>query len=226
MPAIISDVPRIALIHSTQGHVDPVERAFADHWPEVERITLLDDALNLQSRPAAGAIFSSAALFRFKELTDYAVSMCVQGILYTCSQFGEAIEAAREHWRMPILKPQEALLLSALEHGSRLGLVTARESDIEALQREFFDLAEETGATIELATLCLPEAAHVNGSQSPELDELLRERTSALQACDAIMVPDFAGAAAAPVLRRVLDRPVLAAPDASVLLLKQLLSVR
>lgn len=235
MPALLSAAPRIALIHSTQGDVVHVERAFADHWPEVDRINLLDDALNIEASPAgapapsigSAGTLPGAALSRFKELTDYAMSMCAQGILYTCSQFGEAIEATRQRWSIPILKPQEALFLSALEHGSRLGLVTARASQLEPLQREFFSLADESGATIDLLALCVPEVAAANGmEQSSELDEFLRARAAALQACDVILLPDFSIAPAAPTLRRLFDRPVLAAPNAAVLLLKQLLTPR
>lgn len=235
MPVLVSAAPRIALIHSTQGDVDPVERAFADHWPEVDRINLLDDALNVDATRAAHptiltgalAVLPSSALSRFKELTDYAVSMCAQGILYTCSQFGDAIEAARQRWAIPILKPQEALFLSALEHGPRLGLVTARESQLEPLQREFFSLANEAGVSIELSALCVPEIADASGlAVVSELDELLRARAASLQGCDAIMLPDFSIAMAAPTLRRLFDRPVLAAPNAAVLLLKQLVTAR
>lgn len=233
MPAIVSASPRIALIHSAQGDVDPVERAIVDHWPEVERLTLLDDALNSGGVALAESVPSSSALSRFRELTDYAVSMCAQGILYTCSQFGDAIEAVRTRWRIPMLKPHEALFLSALEHGSRLGLVTVHDSQIEPLQREFLALADEAGASIELSAVAAPELAGVDhGVDGADLDDLLRERSQALrsrdalQSCDAIMLPDYSVASAAPSLRRAFDRPVLAAPDAAVLLLRQLLSAR
>lgn len=233
MPAIVSASPRIALIHSAQGDVDPVERAFADHWPEVERLTLLDDALNSGQIVRAESVPSTSALSRFRELTDYAMSMCAQGILYTCSQFGDAIGVVRQRWRIPMLKPHEALFLSALEHGSRLGLVTVHESQVEPLEREFLALADEAGVSIELSAVSAPELAGIDRAiDSTELNELLRERSQALrsrdvlQACDAIMLPDYAVASAAPSLRRVLERPVLAAPDAAVLLLRQLLSAR
>ena len=58
---------RIALIHAVRVAMQPVEDAFRRHWPDAERVNLLDDALE------GGAA----------------------GILYTCSAFGEAIEAVQ-----------------------------------------------------------------------------------------------------------------------------------
>ena len=36
---------RIALIHAVRVAMQPVEDAFRRHWPEAERVNLLDDAL-------------------------------------------------------------------------------------------------------------------------------------------------------------------------------------
>jgi hypothetical protein len=66
---------RIALIHAVRLAMQPVEDAFRRHWPEIERMNLLDDSLSMDRARAIGC--------------------GATGILYTCSAFGDAIQAVK-----------------------------------------------------------------------------------------------------------------------------------
>ena len=103
---------RIALIHAVPVAILPVEDAFQRHWPQAERINLLDDALSVD-RNRAGA----------------------SGILYTCSAFGYAIEAVKQRVRMPVLKPNEAMFAEAIARGSRLGLLATFPASVNSMAR-------------------------------------------------------------------------------------------
>ena len=81
---------RIALIHALRLAMAPVEQAFERHWPQAERLNLLDDALSVD-RERAGAL-SVELSARISALANYAVSAGASGILYTCSAFGDAID--------------------------------------------------------------------------------------------------------------------------------------
>jgi hypothetical protein len=122
------------------------------HWPEVERINLLDDALSVD-RDRAGALTAELSA-RISALANYAISAGASGILYTCSAFGEAIEAVKQRVRMPVLKPNEAMFAEAMARGSRLGLLATFPASINSMARELAAAAPR----IELESACVPQA--------------------------------------------------------------------
>jgi hypothetical protein len=85
--------PRIALIHTTTLAMAPITDAFARDWPEAETMHLLDSSLS-DDRMVEGELTESISN-RIQGLAKYASDRGVDGILYTCSAFGEAIEAGR-----------------------------------------------------------------------------------------------------------------------------------
>src|SRR6056300_342535 len=106
-------MPRIALIHALAHSVDPINQAFEASWPEATRMNLLDDSLSADLAQN-GQGLDRVMTQRFIDLTDYAVDTGAEGVLFTCSAFGPCIEAAAaRHPRIPILKPNEAMIEEA-----------------------------------------------------------------------------------------------------------------
>src|SRR3954463_12152304 len=54
-PSMTTPAPRFGLIHATPLAVQPVQDAFAHHWPQARRMNLLDDSLSVD-RAAAGQL--------------------------------------------------------------------------------------------------------------------------------------------------------------------------
>ena len=82
---------RIALIHATPVAIQPIMQAFEAGWPEAEVYNLLEDSLAPDLERAGG--LGEAMVTRFRTLARYATDCGADGILFTCSAFGEAIEA-------------------------------------------------------------------------------------------------------------------------------------
>jgi len=210
---------RIALIHAVRVAMPPVEDAFTRHWPQAERINLLDDALSVD-RERAGALTVELSA-RISALANYAISAGASGILYTCSAFGEAIEAVQARVRMPVLKPNEAMFAEALALGARLGLLATFPASIGSMAKELKALAPH----VELETGCVPQAlAALQAGDSAQHDALLAAIAPRFTGCDALMLAQFSTARARDALAAVVECPVLASPDSAVLAMRRRLS--
>ena len=116
---------RIALIHATPAAVEPIRTAFAQDWPEPDLVNLLDDSL---SRDRALAPDLTDAMYgRFDTLGRYALSFGADGILFTCSAFGPAIERVAQSVAVPVLKPNEAMFAEAIAIGGTVGMLATFE---------------------------------------------------------------------------------------------------
>lgn len=213
---------RIALIHAGPVSIEPVETALRQLWPDVERVNLMDDALmtdRAQSPELTPALFQ-----RIVRLADYGRDTGADGILFTCSAFGAAIEEAARRAVWPVLKPNEAMFEAALEKGLDIGMVASFQNSLPGMEAEFRALVTARGSKATIRSLAVPEAlAALQRGDGAAHDELLAEGAAKLGRCDAIMLAQFSTARAAPALRRRVACPVLTAPDTAVLKMRRVL---
>jgi len=204
---------RIALIHAVRVAMQPVEDAFRRHWPQAERMNLLDDSLSVdRSRDTE---ITPAMSRRIGALADYALACGASGILYTCSAFGDAIQAVKERLRVPVLKPNEAMFEEAQRYGTRLGLLATFPASIPSMQAELPDIV--------LQSICIPEAMiALQSGDGEKHDALLASAAPLLGRCDAIMLAQFSTARARDAVAASVDCPVLSSPDSAVLAMRRL----
>ena len=107
--------PRIALIHALKHSPPPIEAAFAASWPQVQLMNLLDDSLSADL--ARDGALTPAMTQRFVQLGRYAAATGADAILFTCSAFGPCIEAVARDQKIPVLKPNEAMIEEAAVSG-------------------------------------------------------------------------------------------------------------
>jgi Asp/Glu/hydantoin racemase len=211
--------PRIVLIHAVPMAVEPVGDAFARIWPEAETVNLLEDSLS-RDRAAAGHL-DRAMMDRFRVLGDYALSIGADGILFTCSAFGPAIEMVARDAPVPVLKPNEAMFDAALELGTRIGMLVTFQGSVASMREEFEEMAAARGVDAAIEP-CLVEEAMValRHGDAARHNRLLVEAAPALAGCDAVMLAQFSTAQAKDAVAAVLPVPILTAPDAAVTRLK------
>lgn len=208
-------MPRICLIHAVKVAIAPVEEAFARLWPQASLMNLLDDSLSVD-RQRDGTL-TPAMVARFENLARYGVATGADGILFTCSAFGPAIEAAGRAVSIPVLKPNQAMFEEAFAAGNRLGLLASFDPSIAPMTEEFTALALARGSRAQLVTACAPAAMPaLNRGDAATHDSLLAESARTLKDCDAIMLAQFSTARARAPVEAATGRPVLTSPDSAV----------
>lgn len=210
---------RIALIHATPVAFQPVIEAFGRLWPEAELCNLLDDSL-APDLERAGHL-DAKMIQRFRQLATYVAECGASGVLFTCSAFGPAIEAAgRDLAPMPVLKPNEAMFAEALAVGRRIGMIATFGPSVASMEAEFAAIAAARSGT-RIETVCVPEAMRaLRSGDGHEHDRLIAEAAGRLEGCDAVLLAQFSTARARDAVGTVVTVPVLTSPDSAVRLLR------
>jgi maleate cis-trans isomerase len=155
------------------------------------------------------------------DLARYAAGAGADGILFTCSAFGTAIEAAARAVPIPVLKPNEAMFRAALAAGGRVALIATFAPSIAGLEREFADMAQEAGSDVALTSHLAPGAlAALQVGDTATHDALVADCAGTIGRCDAIMLAQFSTASAHAAVAARTGIPVLTSPHAAVRLLR------
>ncbi|KAF0232121.1 MAG: Asp/Glu/Hydantoin [Beijerinckiaceae bacterium] len=208
---------RIALIHALRHSPPPIEAAFAALWPEPVLMNLLDDSLS--SDLARDGQLTEAMTARFLTLARYAVETGAAGILFTCSAFGPCIDAVkREFPKIPVLKPNEAMIEEAVAAGGKIGLMATFAPTLASMPPEF------PAAITLVPKLAAGALAALDRGEGAEHDRLAAEAARDLAGCDAIALAQFSLARAADAVHRATGLPVLTTPQSAVRKLRRLLA--
>lgn len=202
---------RIALIHALAHSVAPINDAMAQSWPQAVRMNLLDDSLSADLARAGS--LDGAMHDRFQRLAAYALDCGSDAILFTCSAFGPCIEAvARAHPRVPVLKPNEAMVAQATALGGRIGLVASFAPTLASMPPEF-------PPGLDLRTRLAEGAlAALDAGEGARHDELVAVAARRLvdEGCTAIALAQFSLARARETVADACGVPVLTTVHSAV----------
>ena len=215
---------RIVLIHAVTVAIDPVRLAFARLWPTAACFNLLDDSLG-PDRDRDGEL-TAPMMQRITDLTGYAVSTGADGVLFTCSAFGAAIEHAAGHAAIPVLKPNEAMFEAALQAGDKIGMLATFAPAVAGMEDEFRALAAATGrSAARIHTVCVPKAmAALRSGDAGLHNRMVAEAAKGLDRCETVMLAQFSTAQAEDAVKAMIGDRVLTSPNAAVTKLKGLLA--
>ena len=222
--------PRIALIHATPLAIEPVNSSFKKLWPEASLQNILDDSLS-KDHAAVGHL-TADMVERFIDLAQYAKRAGCQGILFTCSAFGEAIEAAAIAVGIPTLKPNEAMFEDALRVALEtnpndaevlnIGLVATFAASIVSMSEEFNALTVGLERQVQLHTLFVPHAmGALAQGHAEEHHKLIAEGIQSMPVCDVTMLAQFSMAAAQTLAQTKTTTHILTSPKCAVLALQK-----
>lgn len=210
----------IGVVHATRVAVSPIETACDRHWPEAEVVQLIDESLS-RDLEAVGHL-TTEINERVERLAAFAHRGGAQAILYSCSAFGPAIEAAGARLPVPVLKPNQAMLDEALALGSRIRVLSTFRPSGPSVRRELEALAEQRKLEVEIDDSYVPGA--LDALQAGDLDThdaLIAD--AAGSRADVILLAQFSMARARDAVSRRVDARVLSSPVSAVLALRRMM---
>ncbi|MBM3525969.1 MAG: aspartate/glutamate racemase family protein [Alphaproteobacteria bacterium] len=217
--------PRIFLIHALRESIGPANAAMAAGWPEATVANLLDDSLSADLAAQRGRL-DDAIVRRFLDLGTYAHNSGANGILFTCSAFGPAIEAVRAALPVPVLKPNEAALEAALERGPRIALLATFAATIPSMTHELEIMARERGIVPTIMTRVVDGAlADLQRGDAAAHDKRIVAAARDHSVADALVLAQFSMARAAAAIGPGNAR-VITTPDSAVAKLRSLVRTR
>ena len=212
--------PRVVLIHAIEMAINPIMKAFEVHWPEAETINILDDSLSRDR--AKSDVLDCKMMGRFLRLGEYALSIDADGILFTCSAFGPAIEAVAKQHEIPVLKPNEAMFSMALKQGKNIGMLVTFENSIKVMSQEFDAMAKTRNSAATLNVKLVKDTISIlKQGRIDEHNRLIADTAKELKDCEALMLAQFSMANAWNAVSEQLDIPILTATDAAAKLMKE-----
>lgn len=214
--------PNIVLFSVHKDAMEAAVRAFTADWPEARISNLLDDGLFAWVREAGGVVPEMYDVFR--TLTRYIVSRRADGILFTCSAFREVIDTCIAEFRLPILKPNDAMIEQALAAGSRIAVMATVGPTIPSISAEILEMAAARGKKVELVPYVVDHAFDaLAGGDAAKHDALVAAKAREIRGCDVIVLAQFTLSRAVPAVAAVSSIPIFNSPGAAVAKLRGML---
>lgn len=209
------------MVHALAASLAPVAQAFAAAWPRTTLCNLMDDAL---SRDRQSGHYSEGHFQRrFYDLVQYCLARGAGGILFACSAFNGAIEAARRGASVPVLKPDEAMIGRALEMGNRFAVVATFEPSIDSLRSQIETHAGTRGKLAKVQGIFVEDAMRaLKEGDGARHDALIARAVSGLREVDAVLLAQFSMARAASAAAPLSPAPLLTSPESAVARLRSL----
>ena len=109
---------RIFLVHPTPLALPPVDEAFKTLWPQAQVLNLLDELLYADVGPNGEC--TPGALARVASLLRHCEASGADGIVFSGSTFGPAVEEGRKGMSVPVLRIEEGMMDEAVERGGSI----------------------------------------------------------------------------------------------------------
>jgi Asp/Glu/hydantoin racemase len=206
---------RIFLVHPTMLAMAPIDHAFKTQWPQAQTLNLVDESLYAdlpQDGTLAPAVYERlASLFRHCEISG------ADGIVFTGSTFGPAVETTRTSVRVPVLKADEAMIDYAVERGETILLAGTAKRSIPVVRASLDESAARVSRAPQVTELWVAGArdAILNGDVDTH-DRLIAEQVAAAGDFDVIVLGQISMVSALARFPPELARRTLTSPDAAV----------
>ena len=157
---------------------------------------------------------------RIIDLGMAAIEDGVDAILYTCSAFGDAINAAKEQINIPVFRPNESAFDEAIIRGKTVHILVTFIPSLELLVNEFKTMSK--GLNIDVNGYLVDGALNdLKNDQIDQHNKKIIETIRKIPENETVILGQFSMARASDLIAKEMpNRLVLNTPDASVLRLR------
>ena len=213
---------RVFLVHPTPLAMAPIDEAFKTLWPQAQTINVLDESLYTdlpQDGTLAPAIYDRvASLLRHCELSG------ADGILFSGSTFGPAVDKARIGMRVPVLRAEEAMMEQAVTLGERLLLVCTAKRAMPVVRGTLDTAIKRAGAKRAITELWVKGARDaITSGDVATHDKLIAEQVMAAGNFDVIIFGQISMVPARTPLPPDITRRIVTGPEATVARMRALI---
>lgn len=213
---------RVFLVHPNAAALAPMADAARRLWPEAAVFNVLEEALYAEL-DAFGTI-TAHLVERLTLLFRYCAAARADGIIFTGSTFGPAVEAARRQIAVPVLKSDEAMTEDAVRRGGRIAVLGTARRSLAVIAGNLEAEAGRTGRAVTIARHFVPEAqAALQGGDRARHDRLVAAAAAGVRDCEVLVIGQMSMVPAAAKMAQVAGRRILTAPEAAIVKLRSLL---
>jgi hypothetical protein len=214
---------RIFLVHANPPAMPPVDAAMRQGWPEAQVFNLLDESLYAEL-DAKGTI-TPEIVRRIRLLLEYCVAARGDGVIFSGSTFGPAVETARKDLPIPVLKADEAMIAAALDTGGRIAVLGATERSIAVVVNGIEEAAATAGRRVAIARHWVAGAtAAMAAGRRDEHDRLVAEAVGRATDCDTLVVSQISMIPAVLAVPDLPGRKILTSANTAVARLRALVT--
>ncbi|MBX9777379.1 MAG: aspartate/glutamate racemase family protein [Xanthobacteraceae bacterium] len=213
---------RIFLVHPTPLALPPVDEAFKTLWREAQIVNLLDESLyadvGANGELTPGLYARVANLFRHCEASG------ADGIVFSGSTFGPAVEEGRKGITVPVLRIEEGMMDEAVARGGSILVVSTQKRAMPVVRATLDASAKRAGKTPTIKDIWVEGARDaLNAGDSDRHDRLIAEQAAAAGDFDTIVLSMISMAPARAKMPPALAKKTLTSGECAVTRLRKLL---
>jgi Asp/Glu/hydantoin racemase len=213
---------RIFLVHPTPLALPPVDEAFKTLWPDAQVLNLLDESL--YADVGANGELTPALYARVANLFRHCETSGADGIVFSGSTFGPAVEEGRKDIKVPVLRIEEAMMDEAVARGGSILVLSTQKRAMPVVRGTLDASAKRAGKTPTIKDIWVAGARDaLNAGDSDKHDRLIAEQAAAAGDFDTIVLSMISMAPACAKMPPALAQKTLTSGEAAVARMRKLL---
>jgi hypothetical protein len=213
---------RILLVHPTPLALPPVDEAFKRLWPQAQVLNLLDETL--YADVGANGELTPALYARVAALLRHAEASGADGIVFSGSTFGPAVEEGRKGMKAPVLRIEEAMMDEAVARGGSILVVSTQKRAMPVVRGTLDASAKCAGKSPAIKEIWVEGARDALNAGDPDKhDRLIAEQAAAAGDFNNVVLSMISMAPARAKMPPALAARTLTSGEAAVARLRKLL---